>query len=86
MGIISVFPAAPRACNPHSSARQKPQPKTKQAAVKGPWTEEEDNRVKALVASMGTKRWSQIAAELPGRLGKQCRERYVSREPRGRRC
>lgn len=43
--------------------------------IKGPWTEEEDNTVRRLVAQMGTKKWSQLATHLPGRLGKQCRER-----------
>lgn len=46
------------------------------AAVKGPWTEEEDQKVIELVMAHGAKKWSQIAAELPGRIGKQCRERW----------
>ena len=29
-----------------------------------------------LVATLGAKSWSKIAQELPGRIGKQCRERY----------
>lgn len=45
--------------------------------VKGPWTEEEDALVVQLVAQLGTKKWSQIASHLDGRLGKQCRERCV---------
>jgi len=45
-------------------------------AIKGPWTEEEDKKVVELVMAHGAKRWSQIAAELPGRIGKQCRERW----------
>lgn len=36
-------------------------------AIKGPWTEEEDKKVVALVMAHGAKRWSQIAAELPGK-------------------
>jgi hypothetical protein len=44
--------------------------------VKGPWTEQEDKQVMELVAKHGAKRWSVIAAELPGRIGKQCRERW----------
>lgn len=36
---------------------------------------QEDATVRALVAEYGTKKWSQIASQLPGRLGKQCRER-----------
>ena len=41
-----------------------------------PWTEEEDHLVRSLVLSHGTKRWSLIAAQLNGRTGKQCRERW----------
>jgi len=48
----------------------------KVGAVKGPWTEEEDRKVVALVTANGAAKWSQIAAELPGRIGKQCRERW----------
>jgi len=44
--------------------------------TKGPWTEVEDHLVVQLVAKHGAKRWSVIAAELPGRIGKQCRERW----------
>lgn len=43
--------------------------------VKGPWTKEEDAKVLALVELHGAKKWSVIAAQLPGRIGKQCRER-----------
>jgi len=47
--------------------------------LKRPWTEEEDKKVIALVNTHGTHgatKWSQIAAEVPGRIGKQCRERW----------
>lgn len=44
--------------------------------VKGPWTKEEDAKVVALVKEYGAKRWSDIAKRLPGRIGKQCRERW----------
>jgi hypothetical protein len=46
--------------------------------VKGPWTPEEDAMVVALVAKYGQKKWSTIAGELKGRLGKQCRERWYN--------
>jgi hypothetical protein len=39
--------------------------------VKGPWTFEEDEKVKQLVGLYGTKRWSEISSHLEGRLGKQ---------------
>jgi hypothetical protein len=43
--------------------------------VKGPWTAEEDAKVIDLVSTHGAKKWSVIANCLPGRIGKQCRER-----------
>jgi hypothetical protein len=48
----------------------------KPTLVKGPWTEEEDRKVVELVKRYGAKKWSIIANELPGRIGKQCRERW----------
>ena len=39
----------------------------KAGALKGPWTEEEDRKVIELVTAHGAKKWSQIAAELPGK-------------------
>lgn len=44
--------------------------------VKGPWTPEEDDKVRQLVLKFGPKKWSVIAHQLPGRMGKQCRERW----------
>ena len=44
--------------------------------VKGAWSDEEDQRLKELVTKYGPKRWSLIAEHLPGRIGKQCRERW----------
>lgn len=46
--------------------------------VKGPWTPEEDGIVINLVKLHGTKKWSHIARQLNGRLGKQCRERWYN--------
>jgi hypothetical protein len=43
-----------------------------------PLTLQEDDLVVELVARHGPKRWSLIASHLKGRIGKQCRERYVS--------
>lgn len=36
---------------------------------------QEDAKIIQLVNQLGAKRWSMIARELPGRIGKQCRER-----------
>ena len=50
----------------------------KPGLIKGPWTPEEDAKVVALVQKFGQKKWSFIANELKGRLGKQCRERWYN--------
>ncbi|GAB4854255.1 hypothetical protein Ancab_022842 [Ancistrocladus abbreviatus] len=44
--------------------------------IKGPWTKEEDETIIQLVDKFGPKKWSTIAQHLPGRIGKQCRERW----------
>lgn len=36
---------------------------------------QEDDRIIELVEKYGCKKWSVIARSLPGRIGKQCRER-----------
>jgi hypothetical protein len=46
--------------------------------VKGPWTKEEDAKIIELVRQLGAKQWSKIAQQLPGRIGKQCRERWYN--------
>ncbi|CAK9176132.1 unnamed protein product [Ilex paraguariensis] len=48
----------------------------KSNVVKGQWTREEDRVLVRLVEEYGVKRWSHIAPMLPGRVGKQCRERW----------
>ena len=50
----------------------------KDNTVKGPWSEHEDNLLKALVHKLGPKKWSNIANYVPGRKGKQCRERWLN--------
>lgn len=37
---------------------------------------QEDETIIDLVNEYGPKKWSTIAQHLPGRIGKQCRERY----------
>lgn len=46
--------------------------------VKGPWTDEEDALLVALVDKYGPKKWSTIASFIKGRIGKQCRERWLN--------
>jgi hypothetical protein len=47
-----------------------------QSGQKGTWTEEEDKTLLQLVQTHGAKSWNFIASLLPGRVGKQCRERW----------
>ncbi|KAJ1398230.1 SANT/Myb domain [Sesbania bispinosa] len=44
--------------------------------VKGQWTVDEDRLLIQLVGQYGVRKWSNIAQKLPGRIGKQCRERW----------
>uniref|UniRef100_A0A7N0TA83 Uncharacterized protein n=1 Tax=Kalanchoe fedtschenkoi TaxID=63787 RepID=A0A7N0TA83_KALFE len=44
--------------------------------IKGPWSKQEDEVIVQLVNQYGAKKWSTIAQHLPGRIGKQCRERW----------
>ncbi|XVF16384.1 hypothetical protein REPUB_Repub10bG0026800 [Reevesia pubescens] len=48
----------------------------KHIIIKGQWTPSEDRLLVKLVTRHGTKKWSQIANILSGRVGKQCRERW----------
>ena len=47
---------------------------------KGPWTDEEDMILIEMVKQhgVGKAKWSHIAEQLPGRIGKQCRERWFN--------
>ncbi|CAN6332881.1 unnamed protein product [Urochloa humidicola] len=45
---------------------------------RGQWTLDEDRLLKKLVKKIGQKKWSKIAKDLPGRIGKQCRERWFN--------
>ena len=49
-----------------------PQP----ASERRVWSADEDVKIALLVGEHGTRAWSVIAAQLPTRTGKQCRERW----------
>ena len=49
---------------------------TSQGVFKRAWTAEEDAKLLQLGKDHGAQSWSVIADKLPGRVGKQCRERY----------
>ena len=44
--------------------------------MKGSWTRQEDETIIAFVKNNGTKKWQKLCELLPGRIGKQCRERW----------
>lgn len=44
--------------------------------TKRPWTPNEDQIVRSHVQKFGPRGWAGLAKTLPGRKGKQCRERY----------
>ena len=44
--------------------------------IKGSWTRHEDEIIIDFVKKHGSKNWTKLAKLLPGRIGKQCRERW----------
>jgi myb proto-oncogene protein len=59
---------------------QEPVPMTAKAAAvkKVKWTVREDQTLVLNVHKYGISRWPPVAAEIPGRTGKQCRERWIN--------
>lgn len=49
----------------------------KTGLIKGPWTKEEDDMIVQCIRN-GMTKWSDIAFYVPGRVGKQCRERWFN--------
>ena len=41
------------------------------------WTPEEDELLRNAMARGPQQTWSMVASQVPGRLGKQCRERWL---------
>jgi len=46
------------------------------SGLKRAWTDQENEIVRSHVLAFGPRKWSKIADSLPGRTGKQCRERW----------
>ena len=44
----------------------------------GPWTVEEDEKLEAIVSTLGLGKWSQVAAEMTSRTDNQCWRRWKS--------
>lgn len=76
MPLRSTDPS-PAAQPPLHSPQPQPTPKrTPSQRSKGTWSVGEDSRLIRLVATIGEGNWSKIARHFPGRVGKQCRERW----------
>ncbi|XP_047164646.1 transcription factor MYB98-like [Vigna umbellata] len=60
----------------YPTTRRTSKVRKKSNTVKGHWTIEEDGLLIQLVEQYGLRKWSHIAKILPGRIGKQCRERW----------
>ncbi|CAN1196937.1 Transcription factor MYB98 [Linum perenne] len=60
----------------HVAAKKTWKGRKKNNLVKGQWTIDEDRMLVQLVEQYGIRKWSHIAQMLPGRIGKQCRERW----------
>ncbi|GBG25159.1 Transcription factor MYB98 [Hondaea fermentalgiana] len=69
--------AMPSTASTTASGRANP-PAGGNSRIKGPWTREEDELLAKLVKEFGPKKWSVIASHVPGRIGKQCRERWLN--------
>ena len=46
----------------------------------GPLNEDEDKLLIQLVQKNGPQKWTLIANQIPGRIGKQCREMYSNKK------
>ena len=44
--------------------------------VSASWTKKEDELLTSTILANGAKDWTKVAMLLPGRIGKQCRERW----------
>lgn len=67
--------ALPEPISPDMS-NEEAAPETPRGGSKRQWAPEEDQIVRQHVQTYGPRKWSKIAAHLPGRIGKQCRERW----------
>ena len=52
-------------------------PKGKPEKTKKHFTSDEDERLRYLVKQLGDQNWALISSFMPGRLPRQCRERYI---------
>jgi len=75
--LAVVMPSAPTSSADHRGSDAPVDEQIfKSEGLRKAWTVEEDEKLRDLVDTHGTSHWSLIAAQLPGRNGKQCRERW----------
>jgi hypothetical protein len=63
-------------------ARDRPRvriPRNVGGTPKNKWSPEDDARVVAAIHEVGLDSWSKVASLVPGRTGKQCRERWLDK-------
>jgi hypothetical protein len=58
------------------SDKETPPSSTRTTVQKRKFSNEEDTKLRNLVEQYGTKNWEEIAAFMPGRTARQCRDRY----------
>lgn len=78
---VAPAPSSGSARRRKASTRERsdvPVDETGEVVHKGTWTKEEDAILKEMVRINGAKLWGRVAASIPGRTAKQCRERWVN--------
>jgi hypothetical protein len=62
----------------HSMTKSSGSANRSQRTERRKWIQEEDEQLRKLVNKYGQKNWRIIATHLPGRVPKQCRERWIN--------
>ena len=52
------------------------EPRLSMSTIRQKFTSDEDKNLKSLVKRLGTRNWEEVAKYMPGRNGRQCRDRY----------
>lgn len=76
MEVAPDAPPDPDVTDPQKWTIAPLKPKPEKATPRKKFTEEEDERLRELVQKKGARKWNVIASYMPGRTGRQCRDRY----------
>ncbi|GAB9464690.1 Myb-like dna-binding protein [Globisporangium polare] len=74
--MVPIATTAPTAKSPKTTSSSSSSSSRKERKPVCKWTEKEDLLMTKLVQKYGTRHWTIIGTKLPGRNGKQCRERW----------